>query len=40
MAVALIPYFAFRELGRVLGRDRLRRLLLSGEGTIRDVREG
>ncbi|WP_336486172.1 hypothetical protein [Methylobacterium nigriterrae] len=28
MAVALIPYFAFRELGRVLGRERLRTLLL------------
>ncbi|AWN43619.1 hypothetical protein [Methylobacterium durans] len=27
MAVALIPYFAFRELGRVLGRERLRTLL-------------
>ncbi|MDR7039532.1 hypothetical protein J2X36_004308 [Methylobacterium sp. BE186] len=40
MAVALIPYFAFRELGRVLGRGRLRTLLLSGEGAIREVREG
>ncbi|ARO53939.1 hypothetical protein B2G69_07100 [Methylorubrum zatmanii] len=27
MAVALIPYFAFRELGRVLGRERLRTIL-------------
>ncbi|ACL61662.1 hypothetical protein [Methylobacterium nodulans] len=30
MAVALVPYFAFRELGRVLGRDRLRALMVTG----------
>lgn len=29
MAVALVPYFTFRELGRVLGRARLRALILS-----------
>ena len=29
MAVALVPYFTFRELGRVLGRERLRALILS-----------
>ncbi|MFE1601228.1 hypothetical protein [Methylobacterium sp. ID0610] len=28
MFVALIPYFAYRELGRVLGEDRLRSLLV------------
>ncbi|KAB1072363.1 hypothetical protein F6X51_16735 [Methylobacterium planeticum] len=33
MAVALIPYFTFRELGRVLGRRRLRTLLFR-DGTI------
>ena len=32
MAVALIPYFTFREVGRVFGRERLRTLLLRGEG--------
>lgn len=32
MAVALVPYFTFRELGRVLGRERLRNLLLRGAG--------
>jgi hypothetical protein len=31
MAVALIPYFTFREFGRVLGRERLRILLFRGE---------
>jgi DNA-binding Lrp family transcriptional regulator len=30
MAVALVPYFTWRELGRVLGRDRLRALMLTG----------
>lgn len=29
MAVAMVPYFTFRELGRVLGRERLRALILS-----------
>jgi hypothetical protein len=29
MAVALVPYFTVRELGRVLGRERLRALILS-----------
>lgn len=29
MAVALVPYFTFRELGRVLGREQLRALILS-----------
>jgi hypothetical protein len=33
MAVALVPYFTWRELGRLLGRDRLRALVLSGAGT-------
>jgi hypothetical protein len=32
MAVALVPYFAYRELGRVLGRERLSR------GLFRDGR--
>ncbi|WP_411902245.1 hypothetical protein [Methylorubrum thiocyanatum] len=31
MAVALIPYFTFREFGRVLGRERLQILLFRGE---------
>jgi hypothetical protein len=30
MAIALVPYFTWRELGRVLGRDTLRALMLSG----------
>jgi hypothetical protein len=30
--VALIPLFAFRELGRVLGEGKLRELFLSGPG--------
>jgi hypothetical protein len=30
MAVALIPYFAFREFGRVIGRERLHALLFRG----------
>ncbi|MGU3362345.1 hypothetical protein ACLBWX_18630 [Methylobacterium sp. M6A4_1b] len=30
MAVALIPYFAFRELGRVIGRERVHALLFRG----------
>ncbi|WP_336490259.1 hypothetical protein [Methylobacterium nigriterrae] len=34
MAVALIPYFAFRELGRVLGRERLRTLLFRNGAAI------
>ncbi|AWN55401.1 hypothetical protein [Methylobacterium sp. 17Sr1-1] len=32
MAVALVPYFTWRELGRLIGRDRLRALVLSGAG--------
>jgi hypothetical protein len=39
MAVALIPYFAFRELGRVLGRARLR-ILLFRDGTALDLPNG
>ncbi|KMO41338.1 hypothetical protein VQ03_12960 [Methylobacterium tarhaniae] len=35
MAVALVPYFTWRELGRLLGRDRLRALVLSGTGSPR-----
>jgi hypothetical protein len=31
MAVALIPYFAFREIGRILGPGRLHALLFKGE---------
>ncbi|ACK84905.1 hypothetical protein [Methylorubrum extorquens] len=34
MAVALIPYFAFRELGRVLGRERLRTILFQDGAAI------
>ncbi|SOR28453.1 conserved membrane protein of unknown function [Methylorubrum extorquens] len=34
MAVALIPYFAFRELGRVLGRERLRTVLFQDGAAI------
>ena len=30
MAIALVPYFTWRELGRLIGRDRLRALVLSG----------
>ncbi len=33
MAVSLVPYFTWRELGRLLGRDRLRALVLSGTGS-------
>ncbi|MBP1179256.1 hypothetical protein [Methylobacterium sp. PvR107] len=40
MAVALIPYVAFRELGRVLGRERLRTLLFCGEGAAKTLRDG
>lgn len=29
MAIALVPYFAWRELGRVLGREKLKALMLS-----------
>ncbi|MGH1573524.1 hypothetical protein ACRAWG_26250 [Methylobacterium sp. P31] len=36
MAVALLPYFAFRELGRVLGPERLRALLFR-DGSRPDV---
>ncbi|MBN4098392.1 hypothetical protein [Methylobacterium sp. OT2] len=36
MAIALGPYFTWRELGRVLGRDRLKALMFSG----RDVSPG
>ena len=36
ITVALLPYFAFRELGRVLGPDRLRTLLLR-DGTGLDL---
>jgi hypothetical protein len=36
MAVALIPYFAFREVGRVLGRERLQTLLFR-DGAAIDV---
>jgi len=36
MAIALVPYFAWRELGRVLGRDALKALMLSR----RDVSPG
>ncbi|MFE1598776.1 hypothetical protein [Methylobacterium sp. ID0610] len=32
MAIALVPYFTYRELGRVLGRERLRALMVSGTG--------
>jgi hypothetical protein len=39
MAVALIPYFAFRELGQVLGRERLRTLLFRGERAVREHRD-
>jgi len=40
MAVALIPYFAFRELGRVLGRERLRALLFRDGAAINLERRG
>lgn len=33
MFVALLPYFAYREVGRVLGAGRLRALLLRAPGT-------
>ncbi|GJE13591.1 hypothetical protein [Methylobacterium longum] len=33
MFVVLLPYFAFREIGRVLGAGRLRDLLLRAQGT-------
>lgn len=36
MAVALLPYFAFRELGRVLGPERLQALLFR-DGSRLDV---
>nr|WP_310346567.1 hypothetical protein [Methylobacterium sp. BE186] len=38
MAVALIPYFTFRELGRVLGREHLHTLLFRGEEATRELR--
>jgi hypothetical protein len=31
--VALIPFFAFSEIGRVMGEDKLRSLLLKERGT-------
>ena len=40
MAVALIPYFAFRELGRVIGRERLRTLLFRGKQDAKEYRDG
>ena len=40
MAVSLIPYFAFRELGRVLGRERLRALLFRDGAAINLERRG
>jgi hypothetical protein len=30
MAFALVPYFSWRELERLIGRDHLRALVLSG----------
>lgn len=39
MAVALIPYFTFREFGRVLGRERLRILLFRGVTAAEELRE-
>jgi hypothetical protein len=33
LTVALIPFFAFREIGRVLGADRLKSLLFGASGT-------
>lgn len=35
MAIALVPYFTWREIGRLIGRDRLRTLVLSGTGSPR-----
>jgi len=32
--VALIPLFAFRELGRVIGEDRLEALFLRGPAAL------
>ena len=40
MAVALIPYFSFRELGRVLGRERLRTLLFRDGAAMNPERRG
>lgn len=40
MAIALIPYFAFRELGRVLGRERLRALLFRDGAAMNPERRG
>ncbi|WP_132256249.1 hypothetical protein [Methylobacterium segetis] len=36
LLVALLPYFTYRELGRVLGRARLRAILLKPGGTSPD----
>ncbi|ACL60530.1 hypothetical protein [Methylobacterium nodulans] len=36
MLVALVPYFAYRELGRVLGHARLQAIMLKPGGTFRD----
>jgi hypothetical protein len=33
LTVALIPFFAFREIGRVLGADRLKSLIFGASGT-------
>ncbi|GJE02748.1 hypothetical protein [Methylobacterium isbiliense] len=42
LLVALIPYFTYRELGRILGDARLRAILLSRGGASHDraVRQG
>ncbi|WP_205820906.1 hypothetical protein [Methylobacterium nonmethylotrophicum] len=36
LLVALTPYFAYRELGRVLGRSRLRRIMLRPGSAVPD----
>ncbi|MEE7504766.1 hypothetical protein [Methylobacterium mesophilicum] len=40
MFVVLLPYFAYQEIGHVLGAGRLRDLLLCAQGQVRAAREG
>ena len=40
MFVALLPYFAYREIGRALGAGRLRDLLFRAQGQVHAARSG
>jgi hypothetical protein len=40
LAVALIPFFAFREVGRVIGERELRSLMFTGQPKAAAFRSG